>query len=66
MNLAYRYLEREDFSSYEDFCRGLKVKVPENFNFAYDIIDEYALLEPDRTALVWCNDHGEEKIFTFL
>lgn len=66
MNLAYRYLERENFDSYEDFCRGLRIRVPDSFNFAYDIIDEYARLEPDRKALVWCNDFGEEKIFTFL
>ena len=61
MNLAYRYLEKESFDSYEEFCRGLKIKVPDSFNLAYDIIDEYARLEPERKALVWCNDHGEEK-----
>ena len=66
MNLAYRYLEKESFDSYEEFCRGLKIKVPDSFNLAYDIIDEYARLEPERKALVWCNDHGEEKTFTFL
>lgn len=65
MNLAYRYLEKESFTSYEDFKENLKIKVPETFNFAYDIIDEYARLEPDRMALVWCNDFGEEKSFTF-
>jgi len=65
MNLAYRYLERENFESYEDFSRNLKLKVPDNFNFAYDIIDEYARLEPERLALVWCDDHGEERRFTF-
>ncbi len=65
MNLAYRYLEKESFTSYEDFKENLKIKVPGTFNFAYDIIDEYARLEPDRMALVWCNDFGEEKSFTF-
>lgn len=39
--------------------------VPEDFNFAYDIIDEIALKEPKRRAMVWCNDNGEEKVFTF-
>ncbi|NLX63807.1 MAG: AMP-binding protein [Clostridiaceae bacterium] len=65
MNLAHRYLEKETFTSYEDFAQNLKIKVPENFNFAYDIIDEYARLEPERLALVWCDDHGEERYFTF-
>ena len=39
--------------------------VPENFNFAYDVVDAIADLEPERRAMVWCNDKGEERIFTF-
>jgi acetyl-CoA synthetase len=65
MSLEARYLEKTEFGSYEDFCENFKLKVPENFNFAYDIIDEYARIEPERLALVWCDDHGEEKKFTF-
>ena len=65
MNLVHRYLERETFTNYEDFAKNLKINVPESFNFAYDIIDEYARLEPERLALVWCDDTGEEKRFTF-
>lgn len=65
MNLAYKYLEKTEFDSYEDFCKNLKIKVPDNFNFAYDIMDEYARLEPDRLALIWCNDHGDERFITF-
>lgn len=37
----------------------------ENFNFAYDVIDEIAKAEPDRRAMVWCDSHGEEREFTF-
>src|SRR5690554_4361792 len=65
MSLAYKYLDKSEFESYEDFCKNLKIKVPENFNFAYDIIDEYANLEPNRKALVWCDDAGDERIFSF-
>lgn len=65
VNLAYKYIEKADFESYEDFCEKFKFKIPENFNFAYDIMDEYARLEPDRLALVWCDDSGSEKKFTF-
>ena len=39
--------------------------VPADFNFAYDVVDKIAAEEPDRRAMVWCNDHGEEKVFTF-
>jgi len=65
MNLAYKYISKENFESYEDFVKNFKIIVPDNFNFAYDIIDEYARLEPDRIALVWCDDHDNERIFTF-
>ena len=65
MSLETRYLENVDFDSYEDFSRNFKLNVPENFNFAYDIIDEYAKNEPDRLALAWCDDNGNEKFFTF-
>lgn len=37
----------------------------DNFNFAYDVVDEIARLEPDRRAMVWCNVPGEERVFTF-
>lgn len=65
MSLVEKFTNRVDFDTYEDFHANFKINVPENFNFAYDIIDEYARIEPDRPALVWCNDFGEEKFFTF-
>lgn len=63
--LLDRYLPRIDFENYEDFKKNYKVNVPDNFNFGFDIVDEWAKQEPDKKALVWCNDHNEEKIFTF-
>lgn len=65
MSLYERYITQKDFSSYEDFCANFQIKVPENFNFAYDIVDEYAKTEPARMALVWCDDNGGERFFTF-
>jgi len=37
----------------------------ENFNFAYDVVDEIARQEPDRRAMVWCNETGESKTIIF-
>lgn len=65
MNLLNRFLPRIDFDSYEDFKKNYTVNVPDRFNFAYDVVDEYARLEPEKLALVWCNDHGEERRLTF-
>ncbi|MGE4384731.1 MAG: AMP-binding protein [Endomicrobiaceae bacterium] len=56
---------KSDFSSYEDFALNYKVNVPENFNFGFDVVDATAQEEPDKKCLVWCNDKGEHKLFTF-
>ncbi|MBQ2183379.1 MAG: AMP-binding protein [Lachnospiraceae bacterium] len=60
-----RFLPRIDFDSYEDFKANYKVTPPQDFNFAYDIVDAWAKEEPDKRALLWCNDHDEERTFTF-
>jgi len=60
-----KYLPRVDFESYEDFMENYKVNVPEDFNFGFDIIDGWAVLDRDKLALVWCDDNGEERRFTY-
>jgi acetyl-CoA synthetase len=60
-----KYLQRKEFSSYEDFAAHFELKVPANFNFAYDVIDELAALSPDKRALVWCNEKGAEASFSY-
>lgn len=44
---------------------NFKVKVPENFNFGYDVVDAWAEKSPEKEALLWTNDKGEERHFTF-
>ena len=63
--LLDRFLPRIEFDSYEDFKANYKVNVPENFNFGFDIVDAWADSEPEKKALVWCDDHDRERIFTF-
>ncbi len=65
MNFLSKYLPRVDFKSYEDFKVNYRIRIPECFNFGYDIVDEYARLEPAKPALIWINDDGGEKHFTF-
>lgn len=60
-----RFLKQTTFSSYEDFQQNFKIEVPDNFNFAYDVVDELAATDPDRIALVWCDEVGNEATFTF-
>ena len=60
-----RFLSQTKFSSQEDFIRNLRINVPDNFNFGYDIVDAWAEEEPDKKALLWTNDKGECIQFTF-
>jgi len=53
------------FSSYEDFYKNYRVKVPENFNYAFDVVDEWAEREPMRKAIVWCDETGQSRTFSF-
>jgi acetyl-CoA synthetase len=60
-----KYLKQTEFPSYEDFKENFEIKIPENFNFAYDVVDEIAKNTPGKIAMVWCDDKGKEAIFTF-
>ena len=62
-NINERYVDE----TYDE--RGVlqtySVHYPEDFNFAYDVVDDIALNDPERRAMVWCNPEGEEHVFTF-
>lgn len=60
-----RYLTQTQFSSEEDFREHLHFKVPDTFNFAYDVMDEWAKEAPDKLALLWTSERGEEVKTTF-
>ena len=51
MNFTDRYLNA-DFNDYESMKEKLALRIPENFNFGFDVVDEYARLQPDKRALV--------------
>ncbi|MBQ8915326.1 MAG: AMP-binding protein, partial [Clostridia bacterium] len=65
MNLLSNFLPRVEFDSYEDFKKNYKVTVPEGFNFAYDVVDEYARLCPEKQALVHVDENEKITRYTF-
>lgn len=62
-------------SIYHKFCteitdeqgnlKKISLQYPDNFNFAYDVVDAIADETPDKRAIVWCNTENEEHIFSF-
>ncbi|HCN53932.1 MAG TPA: acetyl-CoA synthetase [Prevotella sp.] len=60
-----RFLTQTHFTSEDDFKQNLHFILPENFNFAYDVMDAWAEEEPNKLALLWTSERGEEIRFTF-
>ena len=60
-----RFLRQTSFVSEEDYRENLEFIIPDNFNFAYDVMDAWAEIAPDRQALLWTNDEGAERRLTF-
>ncbi len=60
-----RFLSQTQFASEKDFKKNLHFIIPEEFNFAYDVMDEWAKEQPERLALLWTSERGEEIRFTF-
>jgi acetyl-CoA synthetase len=50
---------------YDETYRNFKIEVPEYFNFGFDVIDAWARRDRNKIAMVWVNQKGEEKKFTF-
>ncbi|MBR6521904.1 MAG: AMP-binding protein, partial [Oscillospiraceae bacterium] len=63
--LLEKYLPRIEFDSYEDLKNNYTVNEPDDFNFGWDIVDGWAKEDVNKRALVWCDDHGGEKVLTF-
>ncbi len=63
--MVERFLKQTTFSSVEDYNRNLEFIIPDNFNFAYDVMDVWASEQPDKLAMLWTSERGEELRFTF-
>ncbi len=60
-----KFLKQTSFTSTRDFAENYHVHIPENFNFGYDIVDQWAKTNPEKRAICWGNDQGEHIDFTF-
>jgi len=60
-----RFLKQTSFKDMDDFRRNFQLLCPEDFNFAYDVMDVWAQEAPGKTALIWTNDQGACIRFSF-
>lgn len=50
--------------SYSDICSKFNWSIPETFNFGGDVVDRWAR-HRDGPALIWSNEAGEERVYSF-
>ena len=62
-NINLRYV-RETFDE-NGLLKHLDIDCPDDFNFGYDIVDDIAVNDPQRLAMVWEHESGECRKFTF-
>jgi len=62
-NIHQRYVT-ETYDE-QGILETFSVHCPEDYNFAYDAVDDIAIAEPDRPAMIWINPEGEEHVFSF-
>ena len=62
-NINLRYVKE----TYDEngLLKHLDIDCPDDFNFGYDIVDDIAVNDPQRLAMVWEHENGECKKFTF-
>ncbi|MDR0474309.1 MAG: AMP-binding protein [Treponema sp.] len=61
----YTGKNRDGFKSYQDLMSNYKITYNDDFNFAYDVLDELAKNQPDALCMLWISNEGEEKLITF-
>jgi acyl-coenzyme A synthetase/AMP-(fatty) acid ligase len=49
---------------YHETCRSFRLEVPTHFNFGGNVVDRWAE-NSDHLALIWCDETGAERRFTF-
>jgi acetyl-CoA synthetase len=62
-NLHKRYFTDTYYDT--GLLADIKIDYPDDYNFAYDCVDDIATNDPGRKALIWLSEQGEEHIFTF-
>jgi len=58
-------MAEHNMENYEETYANFKIDVPEFFNFGYDVIDAWAKKDRNRLAMIWVDQKGNERKFTY-
>lgn len=51
--------------TYEECIRDFSIDVPEYFNFGFDVIDRWAKTDRNKLAMIWVDQGGNERKYSF-
>ncbi|HJJ38603.1 MAG TPA: AMP-binding protein [Methanocorpusculum sp.] len=54
-----------NIGNYDETYASFHIDVPKHYNFAFDVIDAWAKRDRNHLAMIWVNQAGDEKKFTF-
>jgi acetyl-CoA synthetase len=52
--------------SYEEMLKNFSIETPVYFNFGFDVIDHWAKKDRNKLAMIWVDQNGCEKKYSFL
>ncbi|KUG20773.1 MAG: AMP-binding protein [Methanomicrobiaceae archaeon] len=52
-------------TDYDELYAQFSIDVPEYYNFGFDVIDAWAKKDRNKLAMIWTNQQGDEKKYTF-
>ncbi len=64
MNYCFEKYLSEKYDENGVLCDA-KFNIPDSFNFGFDVVDDIAARCPNKRAMLWCDEEGNERTFTF-
>ncbi len=56
---------QHNMKDYDEARRDFHIEVPDYYNFGFDVVDEWARKDRNKLAMIWTDQQGNEKKFTF-
>jgi len=56
---------KHNLKDYAKTCATFAIEVPEYYNFAYDVVDQWAERDRNKLAMIWVDQKGHERKLTF-
>ncbi|MCL1926490.1 MAG: AMP-binding protein [Syntrophorhabdaceae bacterium] len=54
-----------NIGDYDETYKTFSIEVPKHYNFAFDVVENWAKKDRNRLAMIWVDQSGAEKKFTF-